>query len=256
MRGGLGATSLGNDSTRLQLAGFMTYDYISNEVIDFGGQGFMGGIIAQSDRAKKILLHGEALARFMPIAAVRSDYFVTAEGRDYDYGVGIGARLNGSAIYNGVGSATLTGGYLWLPVVSGFSGNHHLFTLAGEARGYYKGKYGAGLGFSQALAPQQVHLPARCGPGLLRVQGVPFNDHTEVGTMNRSSRLMALGGLSALTLLIGCLDSIVRELGPENNPQVTNTASSFEFKAEDMENVNDELIFNWVNSAPQAAVPS
>jgi hypothetical protein len=37
----------------VQLAGFMTYDYISNEVIDFGGQGFMGGIIAQSDRAKR-----------------------------------------------------------------------------------------------------------------------------------------------------------------------------------------------------------
>ena len=71
--------------------------------------------------------------------------------------------------------------------------------------------------------------------------------------MNRSSRLMALGGLGALMLLIGCLDSIVRELGPENDPQVTNTASSFEFKAEDMENVNDELIFNWTNSAPQAA---
>ena len=148
VRGGLGARSLG-DSTRLQLAGFMTYDYISNEVIDFGGQGFMGGIIAQSDRAKKVLLHGEALARFMPIAAIRSDYFVTAEGRDYDYGVGIGARLNGSAVYNGVGWATLTGGYLWLPVVSGFSGNHHLFTLAGEARAYYKGKYGGGVGFSR-----------------------------------------------------------------------------------------------------------
>jgi hypothetical protein len=71
--------------------------------------------------------------------------------------------------------------------------------------------------------------------------------------MNRSSRLMALGGLSALTLLIGCLDSIVRELGPENSPQVTNTASSFEFRAEDMENVNDKLTFNWTNSAPQAA---
>jgi hypothetical protein len=71
--------------------------------------------------------------------------------------------------------------------------------------------------------------------------------------MNRSSRLMALGGLSALTLLIGCLDSIVRELGPENDPQVTNTASSFEFRADDMENVNDKLTFNWTNSAPQAA---
>jgi hypothetical protein len=71
--------------------------------------------------------------------------------------------------------------------------------------------------------------------------------------MNRSLRLMALGGLSALTLLIGCLDSIVRELGPENDPQVTNTASSFEFRADDMENVNDKLTFTWTNSAPQAA---
>jgi len=61
--------------------------------------------------------------------------------------------------------------------------------------------------------------------------------------MKRSSRLIALGGLSAATLLTGCLDSIVREMGPENHPTVTNTASAFSFKADDMENVNDELIF-------------
>jgi hypothetical protein len=34
-------------------------------------------------------------------------------------------------------------------VVSGFSGNHHLFTLGGEVRGYYKGKYGAGLAYER-----------------------------------------------------------------------------------------------------------
>jgi hypothetical protein len=71
--------------------------------------------------------------------------------------------------------------------------------------------------------------------------------------MTRSSRLIALGGLSAATLLTGCLDSIVREMGPENHPTVTNTASVFSFKADDMENVNDELVFTWNNSAPQAA---
>lgn len=72
--------------------------------------------------------------------------------------------------------------------------------------------------------------------------------------MNSSSRrLTVLGGLGAVVLLLGCLDSIVRELGPQNDPQVTNTAASFQFKADDMENVNDKLIFNWTNSAPQAA---
>ena len=35
------------------------------------------------------------MARINPIAAIRSDYFVTAEGRDYDYGIGLGARLEG-----------------------------------------------------------------------------------------------------------------------------------------------------------------
>jgi hypothetical protein len=149
VRGNLGSRSLGDDPARLQLAAFMTYDYISNEVIDFGGQGFMGGVIAQSDRTKKVIYHGEALARFMPIAAIRSDYFVTAEGRDYDYGVGLGGRLAGSAVYRGKGILLVHGGYLWLPVVSGFSGNHHLFTLGGEVRGYYKGKYGAGLAYER-----------------------------------------------------------------------------------------------------------
>jgi hypothetical protein len=70
--------------------------------------------------------------------------------------------------------------------------------------------------------------------------------------MNRSSRLMALGGLGALILLIGCLDSIVRELGPENDPASHQHGLELRVQAEDMENVNDELIFTWVNSAPQA----
>ena len=68
--------------------------------------------------------------------------------------------------------------------------------------------------------------------------------------MTRSYRSWV--GLSTVALLIGCLDSIVRELGPANDPQVTNTATSFRFRADDMENVNDKLTFVWTNSAPEA----
>ena len=149
VRGNLGATSMGHDSTRFQLASHMTYDYISNPVIDFGGQGFTGGVIMQSDRAKSVIMHGEATARFMPIAAIRSDYFVTAEGRDYDYGVGLGGQLEGALIFKGKGSARLSGSYLFLPVISGFSGNHHLWTVNADVRGYLGGKYGLGVAFTK-----------------------------------------------------------------------------------------------------------
>jgi len=57
-----------------------------------------------------------------------------------------------------------------------------------------------------------------------------------------------------LLLTLGCADSIVRELEPENNPQVINTPEEFSFIATDMRNVNDQLTFVWPNSAPRAAV--
>jgi hypothetical protein len=52
----------------------------------------------------------------------------------------------------------------------------------------------------------------------------------------------------------GCLDSVVRSLGPDNNPQVTNTPEKFEFVATDLRNVNDRITWVWPNPAPKAAL--
>jgi hypothetical protein len=148
VRGSLAAKELGSSSKLL--AGFMTYEYISNPVVDFGAQGFQGGLlVAHSKPGKSMRLYGEAMARVNPIAAIRSDYFVTAEGRDYDYGVGLGARLEGRALWPGKATVRLNGGYIFLPVVSGFPGDHQLWTLSGDARGYWRGKYGAGLTYNR-----------------------------------------------------------------------------------------------------------
>jgi hypothetical protein len=148
VRGNLGAKPLGSDGNKL-LAGFMTYEYISNPVVDFGAQGFQGGLVAHSKPGKAMQLHGEVMARVNPIAAIRSDYFVTAEGRDYDYGVALGGRVEGRALWPGKATVRLTGGYVWLPVISGFPGNHQLWTLGTEARGYLRGKFGAGLTYQR-----------------------------------------------------------------------------------------------------------
>jgi hypothetical protein len=39
--------------------------------------------------------------------------------------------------------------YVWLPVVSGTPGDHHLVVLSTEARGYINGKYGVGASFTR-----------------------------------------------------------------------------------------------------------
>jgi hypothetical protein len=149
VRGNLAAKPVGAGDTK-QLAAFMTYEYLSNPAVDFGAQGFQGGLIyAQSKPGKQMRLSGEVLARINPIAAIRSDYFVTAEGRDYDYGIGLGGNLTGRALWPGKATVRLTGGYIFLPVVSGFPGSHHLWTLGTEARGYYRGKFGAGVVYNR-----------------------------------------------------------------------------------------------------------
>jgi hypothetical protein len=149
VRGNLAAKPLGSGSSK-RLAAFMTYEYLSNPVVDFGAQGFQGGLIyAQSKLPKEMRLSGEAMIRMNPIAAIRSDYFVTAEGRDYDYGVGLGGNVAGRAEWPGKATVRLGGGYVFLPVLSGFPGNHHLFTLTTEARGYYRGKYGFGVVYNR-----------------------------------------------------------------------------------------------------------
>lgn len=69
-----------------------------------------------------------------------------------------------------------------------------------------------------------------------------------------SPRIRAALGLCAVGLVLACADSIVRLLGPENEPQTVNTAERFQFRATDLRNVHDRLEWTWPNAAPQAAV--
>jgi hypothetical protein len=57
-----------------------------------------------------------------------------------------------------------------------------------------------------------------------------------------------------VALVLACQDSIVRLLGPENDPQTVNTPERFQFTATDLRNVNDRETWTWANPAPQAAL--
>lgn len=149
VRGSLAGKPMGSDSSNTMLALLMTYEFISNPVIEFGAQGFQGGILTRTNQGKRLRLHGEAMIRANPVAAIRSDYFVTAEGRDYDYGVALGGRVDGRAVWDRRASLRVNAGYIWLPVVSGFSGNHHIFTFGMDLRGYISRKLGVGVTYNR-----------------------------------------------------------------------------------------------------------
>jgi hypothetical protein len=70
----------------------------------------------------------------------------------------------------------------------------------------------------------------------------------------RSRRIRIPLALCALGLVLGCQDSIVRLLGPENAPQTVDTPERFQFTATDMRNVNERQVWTWPNSAPVAAL--
>jgi hypothetical protein len=67
-------------------------------------------------------------------------------------------------------------------------------------------------------------------------------------------RQAGLLALCAAGLALGCADSIVRLLGPENDPQTVNTPERFQFTATDLRNVNDRETWTWPNPTPQAAL--
>ena len=90
-RGNLFAWTLAKgEGSEHHLATFITYDYLSSPSLDFGGQGFAFGPVSRWGSLENFRIEAELLFTPMPISAVRSDYFVTEEGRDYDYGVGLG----------------------------------------------------------------------------------------------------------------------------------------------------------------------
>jgi hypothetical protein len=77
----------------------MKYEYWSNPAVEFGGQSFRGGWIGLFGNSQKFSLQVRTLASFYPISALRSDYFATEEGRDYDYGMSLGGHLKASFIW-------------------------------------------------------------------------------------------------------------------------------------------------------------
>lgn len=87
------------DNPSQVLAGFLKYEYWTNPAVEWGGQSIRGGWIGRFGDPTGFSLQVRTLGSFYPISAIRSDYFATEEGRDYDYGMSLGGHGFVSAVW-------------------------------------------------------------------------------------------------------------------------------------------------------------
>jgi len=149
VRGSLGGKVLGDRTSLQRLGAFMTYEYFSSPIIEFGAQGFQGGWLHATRPKSGPTLYFDATAIFNPVAAIKSDYFLVAEGRDYDYGIGLGARGEMRAIWQGKAFVGASTNYRFIPVISGFPAQHQLFTFNIDGRYYFRHRWGVGATYNQ-----------------------------------------------------------------------------------------------------------
>lgn len=145
-RGSLAAKTVKeSDNAVHRLAAYMTYDYYGQPSFEFGAQGFQGGLVSRFGDREGVRFHTELLGLMQPVAALQSDYFLSVEGRDYDYGLSLGGRALARLTKQGLGFVEANGYYIWTPILSGFNGEHNQFAANVEAKIYpIGGRLGVG----------------------------------------------------------------------------------------------------------------
>jgi hypothetical protein len=147
-RGSLAAWPL-SESGRHQAALSLEYDYFSNPAFEYGGQSIQVGLVSTFG-APGTTWWGQTNFLFngVILGATQSDYYESVEGRDYDFGPGLGTILSGRFLYKNrmLGTVAYTG--LWLHTVDGTESAHYQDALLVEGRYWVTRKIGLGLSYT------------------------------------------------------------------------------------------------------------
>lgn len=149
-RGTLGGITLSDGAkAKHTLGALLVYEYYNNPAYEYGGQSVYGGLISEFHRAndKSIRTTTELLGQFIIIGATRSDHYYAGEGRNYDYGIGLGTRLMATFIKPGRALARFGWGGRWLHTMNGTPGAHYQGGGVGEFRYFITPKFGLGASY-------------------------------------------------------------------------------------------------------------
>lgn len=147
-RGSLASWALG-ENRRHQVAVSLEYDYFNNPAFEYGGQSVQVGLVSTIG-APGATWWGQTHFLFngVILGATQSDYNQQLEGRNYDYGPGLGTILGARLLYKNrlLGTAAYTG--LWIHTIDGTESSHYQDALLLEGRYWVTRSLGVGLSYS------------------------------------------------------------------------------------------------------------
>lgn len=143
---GAKATHILNVRMNYEYYFFPTTDTAFNSVLfEYGAQSFTGGVTSNIQLGKRWQLVTDVLLRGVALAGVRSDYYeISGEGRNYDFGPGLGGGLQ--ATVGQLGKLLFTAGYggTWIHTLNGSDYDHYLAQGVLDARWYATKRFGIG----------------------------------------------------------------------------------------------------------------
>ena len=91
------------------------YDYMGNPAFEFGQTSIAPEWLSLYELSETWSLRTRIGLRAILMGGTQSDYFLDPEGRDYDFGPGVGSRLTASFLAGGWPIVTLlyAGGWIW-----------------------------------------------------------------------------------------------------------------------------------------------
>ena len=107
------------------------YDYIRNAAFFYSGQSVRISLLSEFDLTKNFIIN-TTLGMGPIILGAAPDPYITPNGRDYDYTMGLG--VNGSAVLNFAGKLFFNLNYRggWLSTINGNAAHYFLHTASGE----------------------------------------------------------------------------------------------------------------------------
>jgi hypothetical protein len=137
---------------------FQHYDFWDNKTFELGTIAFGGGVVSKLPLSNNLNFYTTAHINIIPLAGNSTRYGPdTSQFRDYNYGGGMGAKVENTLELGRAASATFIGYYYWIHTYVGHKGDHYIglirprfelriinnFSLGFEHLVYYSDRYAA-----------------------------------------------------------------------------------------------------------------
>lgn len=146
VNGALGQWEISESSTNRHLYGVsMNYDYFHNRAFEYGGQSFHFKLLSQWNRQRPVKYTTNVGMGLIVLAAVPDEYLYYGEGRNYDFGPGVGIHAGGAMDIKGKLACALNYRGGWFKTVNGNESSFFLNAASLEVKYLFHPSFSVGM---------------------------------------------------------------------------------------------------------------